>query len=70
MLRQLIPALAFRRAPCHRSLSRAVLQLHLYSSNAEPVVEHHIKSWKDGSGLGRIAIDRPKALNAMTAGKP
>jgi len=40
-----------------------------YASNAAPHEENHIKSWREGQHLGRIHIDRPKALNAMSAGK-
>ena len=59
--------------------SRVRLQVHAYtqsvhatrkySSNAAPFEENHIKSWKEGQHLGRILIDRPKALNAMSAGE-
>lgn len=49
--------------------TQSVQATRKYSSNAAPFEESHIKSWKEGQHLGRILIDRPKALNAMSAGE-
>ena len=69
MLRTMHRMLAYR-ARLQVSMSTSnYTAVRKYASDASPHEENHIKSWKHGQHLGRIHIDRPKALNAMSAGK-
>ena len=61
--------LAFRCRIHASACVQSAQAVRRYATNAEPCEENHIKSWRDGQHLGRIHIDRPKALNAMSAGE-
>ena len=61
--------LVFRARVQAPACAQSTLAMRKYATNADPHEQNHIKSWRDGQHLGRIHIDRPKALNAMSAGQ-
>ena len=69
MLRKMQRFLGFRARVQASACVQSAQAVRRYATHAEPYEENHIKSWKDGQHLGRIHIDRPKALNAMSAGE-
>jgi len=69
MLRHMQGMLASKACVKASACTQPAQAVQNYASNAAPHEENHIKSWREGQHLGRIHIDRPKALNAMSAGK-
>ena len=69
MIRHMQRLLVFRARVQAPICAQSTLAVRKYATDAEPHEENHIKSWREGKHLGRIHIDRPKALNAMSAGQ-